>query len=96
MKSKKKENKYLIRSCPKCKSDDVGVSIGGQMGIWECHACGFRGPSFLEQEMSEEEFLEYEEKKGNFDFDFGDPEIVEEKKPHKEMLKEKISKGERL
>ena len=28
MKSKKKENKYLIRSCPKCKSDDVGVSIG--------------------------------------------------------------------
>lgn len=93
---KKKEKKYMVRSCPKCKSDEVGVTIGGQMGIWECHACGFRGPSFLEQEMTEDEFLDYEEKKGDFNFNLSDPQTVEEKKSHKELLKEKMNKGERL
>jgi ribosomal protein L37AE/L43A len=93
---KKTLKKYVVKSCPKCKSDDIGVAIGGQMGIWECHKCGFRGPSFLEKEMSEEEFLDYEEKKGGADFDLSEPKTVEEKKSHKEMLKEKLEAGEKI
>jgi len=59
MKSKKpiKEKKFVIKFCPNCKSKDVGVMIGGKIGMWECHKCGFRAPGFPEIEVSEEEFL---------------------------------------
>ncbi len=92
----KKQKKFIVRSCPKCKSDNIGIIIGGQMGMWECKDCGFRGPSFLEREMNEEEFLEYEEKKGSGEFDLGEPKTVEKKKLHKEMLREKMEKGEEI
>ena len=44
---------------PQCKSRDVGVTIGGQAGKWECKACGFQGPEFPEIEMTEDEFMKY-------------------------------------
>ncbi|MEA3329639.1 MAG: hypothetical protein U9Q06_02745 [Nanoarchaeota archaeon] len=93
---KKKEKKYVIKICPKCKSDNIGMVIGGQIGIWECRDCGFKGPSMIEKEMTEDEYLDYEEKKGEMNFDLGEPETVEEKKSHKEMLKEKLAKGEKI
>lgn len=92
----KKAKKFTVRMCPKCKSDDVGVMVGGATGMWECHKCGFQGPSFIEKEMDEDEFLEYEEKKGGLEFDLGEPQTVEEKKSHKEKLKEKMEKGEKI
>jgi len=93
---KTKPKKYIIRTCPKCKSDDVGLAIGGQIGMWECRKCGMKAASFAEKEMTEEEFLEYQEKKGDLDFEFTEPQTVSEKKSHKEMLKEKQERGEEI
>ncbi len=63
MKTKKqtKGKKFVVRTCPKCKSKDVGVVLGA-IGIWECHKCKNKGKEFLETEVSEEEFLSYSEK----------------------------------
>ncbi|MDO8516733.1 MAG: hypothetical protein Q7S33_01280 [Nanoarchaeota archaeon] len=53
----KKEKKYIIRNCPKCKSKNVGVVIGSNGKAWECRDCKFKGSSFTEKEVSEDEFL---------------------------------------
>jgi transcription elongation factor Elf1 len=91
-KSTKKEKTFTIRKCPKCGSSDVGIKIGGK-GDWECHKCNYFGSDFKVEEVSEEEFL------SQFDFDesvFDEPQTVEEKKSHKELLKEKLAKGEEI
>jgi len=57
---KKSEGKtFTVRECPKCKSNDIGVVIGGTIGMWECRKCGFKSPSFLTMELGEDDFLKY-------------------------------------
>jgi Zn ribbon nucleic-acid-binding protein len=91
-----KEKTFKVKLCPKCKSDEITVVIGGQMGMWECRGCGFRGPSFPEKEMTEEEYFDYLDKKDIEMPELGEPKTVEEKKSHKEMLKEKMEAGEKI
>lgn len=36
--------------CPKCKSLDIYLWLGGNLGIiYECNECGYRGPVVLEK-----------------------------------------------
>lgn len=67
-KEKKKEKTYNIRECPKCKSGNVAVVLGEEEGKgadeWECKKCKWIGRDILKKELSEDEFLEYMEKKG--------------------------------
>ena len=56
---KKSEKTFNIKICPNCKSRDVGVVIGGQIGMWECHKCKFRTAGFPEMELNEEEFMKF-------------------------------------
>jgi ribosomal protein S27AE len=96
---KKKEKKYIVRFCPKCGSDDVVVAIGEKVGTWKCNSCEFKSSLMNEKEMNEDEFLEYEEKKGELNFDLGEPETVEEKgakKSYKDLLREKLARGEQI
>jgi hypothetical protein len=98
MKPKKtvKEKTFKVRFCPKCKSDDVCILIGGEFGMWECKSCKFQGKNFQVKELNEEEYFDYLDKKGVEMPELGEPETVEEKKSHKDMLKEKMKKGEEL
>ena len=62
--SKKKTEKiFKLRRCPKCDSDDVEVVIG-EIGMWECKKCGYKGEEIKEEELSEEEFMKYLDSKG--------------------------------
>jgi len=63
-KEKKKGKVFKVRLCPSCNSDDVGVVIGGQIGMWECHKCKHRGSIFPETEMTEDEFMKFLDDKG--------------------------------
>ncbi len=58
-----KEKSYKIKICPKCKSSNVRVLLGGEEGKgskrWECLKCRWNGKSVNEKEISEDEFLEY-------------------------------------
>ena len=68
VKAKKQSGKsYRIRQCPKCGSDDVAVVLGKESGVkgeWECKKCGWRGTNIIDKEVSEDEFLEYLDRKG--------------------------------
>lgn len=61
----KKEKKFKIKRCPKCKSDEVRVVLGEESkGEWQCNKCGWSGKDIEEIEISEEELLNlYEESK---------------------------------
>jgi hypothetical protein len=75
VKSKKKPDKskssrkIKVRECPKCGSDNVGLVLinsdaeegGGKE--WECEDCKWKGEDIRSKEMSEDEFIEYMEKK---------------------------------
>jgi Zn ribbon nucleic-acid-binding protein len=60
---KKKGKTFRIRRCPKCNSDDVRVVVG-EIGVWECTSCGYRGREIKQEELSEEEFMIYLDEKG--------------------------------
>ena len=67
--SKKKTGKtFKIRECPKCGSDDVGVVLVGEEGknadSWECRKCKWKGKDVVKKELSEDEMMEYLDKKG--------------------------------
>ncbi|MCK4647529.1 hypothetical protein KAT24_01200 [Candidatus Pacearchaeota archaeon] len=62
-KSKKNGKTFKIRECPKCRSDDVTVVIG-QIGMWECKKCGWKGVDVVEKELTEDEFMKYLDEKG--------------------------------
>lgn len=68
VKKKTKEKTFKLRLCPKCKSDDVGVVLGAEEGKgngeWECNKCKYTGKGFEEKELSEDEFMEYLDSKG--------------------------------
>lgn len=94
-----KEKKFNVRLCPKCKSDEVVVAIGQKIGTWECKKCGFKGTAFEVKEMNEDEYFEYLDNKGMDLPELGEPETVEEigaKKSYKEILKERVARGEKI
>ena len=70
IKNKKKEKGkvFKIRKCQKCGSDEVAVLLGNEegkgKGEWECKKCKWTGTNIKEDEVSEDEFMEYLDKKG--------------------------------
>jgi len=58
---------FKIKKCPKCKSSDVsvflGIAEGKGKGEWQCKKCKWVGKTPFEEEVSEDEFLEYLESK---------------------------------
>jgi ribosomal protein L37AE/L43A len=65
---KKKDGKtFKLKRCPKCESDEVKVKITGEEGKggeWECHKCKWQGKDIKEDELTEDEFMEYLDSKG--------------------------------
>lgn len=68
IKKQKSSKTFKIRECPKCKSDDVRVVLGGDEGRgsrgWECRKCHWSGENIVEKELTEDQFMEYLDKKG--------------------------------
>ena len=66
IKSEKKKKLYKLKVCPKCKSSNVNVVLGGEEGKgsrgWECKACRWKGNNVDEKEMSKEEFIAHLDK----------------------------------
>jgi len=69
VKAKKKTagKTFKIRECPKCNSDDVCVVLTGEEGKkadnWECKECKWAGKDINIKELSEDEMIEYLDKK---------------------------------
>ena len=51
-------NSFKIKRCPKCGSDDVQVVIG-DVGMWECKKCGWKGKDVKEEKLNEDEMMKY-------------------------------------
>ena len=64
-KEKNKEKNFVIKICPKCGSEEVGVVLKeqGKADEWECRKCGWKGKDIQEKELSEDEFINYMENK---------------------------------
>lgn len=60
---KKKEKTFKVRRCPNCNSDNIKVVIG-EVGMWECPECKFKGKKVKEDELTEDEFMKYLDEKG--------------------------------
>ncbi len=66
---KKKGKTFKIRECPKCGSDNVGLVLSnsdseqGGGKEWECHKCKWKGSNVKEKELTEDELMEYLDKK---------------------------------
>lgn len=69
IKGKKKNDKvFKIRKCPKCGSDRVQVVLTGEegkgSGEWECLKCKWTGRNVAMEDVSEEQFMEYLDERG--------------------------------
>ena len=42
--------KMKLKTCPKCKSENITLSMGGVFGKWECKDCDYLGPIVVEQD----------------------------------------------
>ena len=62
-KGKKKDKTFKVRRCPKCNSDEIRVSIG-EVGVWECEKCKWKGRDVKEDELTEDEFMKYLDERG--------------------------------
>lgn len=62
-KEKKKGKTFKVRRCPECNSDEIGVVIG-EVGSWECRKCSWKGVDVKEDELTEDEFMQYLDEKG--------------------------------
>lgn len=63
---KKTGKKYNIKVCPECGSDEIKVVVGEEtVGEWQCNSCKWRGKEPEKKELTEDEFLEYLDKKDN-------------------------------
>lgn len=38
-----------IKICPKCKSSNIILYMGGQFGKYKCKDCGYIGPFIIEK-----------------------------------------------
>ena len=67
-KKKKTGKTFKIRKCPECKSDEVEIVLGGEEGKgskgWSCKKCKWVGQDVDEEELTEDEFMEYLDNKG--------------------------------
>jgi len=67
-KSSKSGKIFKVRSCPKCKSDEVAVVLTGEegkgAGEWECKKCKWVGRDINVKELSEDEMMEYLDSRG--------------------------------
>jgi len=69
-KKKKSDKTFKIRKCPECSSDNVGIVLSGSDTEegggkeWECRKCEWNGSNIIEEELSEDEFMKYLDKKG--------------------------------
>lgn len=70
--SKKKGKGIKVKICPKCGSEDVCVVLSGNDTEeesntgkeWECRECKWKGVDVDYKELSEDEFMEYLDKRG--------------------------------
>ena len=60
---KKKGKTFRLRRCPECGSDELSVVIG-EVGLWECRKCSWKGEDVKEDELTEDEFMKYLDEKG--------------------------------
>jgi DNA-directed RNA polymerase subunit M/transcription elongation factor TFIIS len=69
----KKEGKtFKIRECPKCGSDNVGITLSNLDSEeesntgrqWECRKCRWTGKDIRERELTEDELMAHLDKKG--------------------------------
>jgi len=69
----KKEGKtFRIKVCPKCGSDEVGITLSNMDSEeesntgkqWECRKCKWTGGNVKEKELTEDELMEHLDKKG--------------------------------
>jgi len=67
-KKSRAEKVFKLRLCPKCRSDNVNVVLTGEEGKgtkeWECKKCKWVGKNIEEKEVTEDEFMEYLDKRG--------------------------------
>ncbi len=61
----KKGKTFKVRRCPKCNSDNVKVVVQKETkGDWECKDCKWTGKKPKIEELDEDEFMKYLDKKG--------------------------------
>ncbi len=70
--TKKQEKTFKIKVCPKCGSDEVAITLSnldfeeesntGKQ--WECKKCKWTGSQIKEKQLTEEELMEFLDKKG--------------------------------
>lgn len=69
----KKEGKtFKIKVCPKCGSDEVGITLSNMDfeeesntgRQWECKKCKWIGGDIKEKKLTEDELMEHLDKKG--------------------------------
>jgi len=53
MKNRKNEKAKEMRFCPNCGNDEIILVAGGNLGMYECKNCGFRGAIFPEATKKE-------------------------------------------
>ncbi len=71
-KGKKAGKVFKIRECPKCGSDEVGIVLSNSDAEedsntgkqWSCRKCKWSGMDIKEKELTEDEFMEYLDNKG--------------------------------
>jgi ribosomal protein L37AE/L43A len=99
-----KEKTFNVEYCPKCKSFDVAIALGAKLGTWECKKCKYKGTGFPKKEMNEDEYFEYLDKQGVEMPELGEPQTVKgvddksqgEKKSYKDILRERLARGEKI
>ena len=60
---KKKGKTFKVRRCPECASDEIRVKMG-EVGVWECSKCSWKGVDVKQEELTEDEFMKYLDEKG--------------------------------
>lgn len=69
---KEKGKTVKIKTCPKCGSNDVGITLSNMDfeeesntgKQWECRKCKWTGSEIKEKTLSEDEFMKYLDEKG--------------------------------
>jgi hypothetical protein len=71
-KKEKEKSSFKIKVCPKCGSDQVGITLSNMDfeeesntgKQWECKKCKWKGEDVKEKALSEEQFMKYLDEKG--------------------------------
>ncbi len=69
---KKQGKTFKIKVCPKCNSDDVSITLSNMDfeeesntgKQWECKKCKWTGTNVKEKQLTEDELMEFLDKKG--------------------------------